>query len=79
MDEDKASKTLELAISMMNSRDVDSVLRMIVDNVTDNFGYEACDAFILDEERDNFVIAGVHHSGPRQRREDRRAHVPAQG
>ena len=56
MDEDKAAKTLELAVSMMNSRDVNSVLRMIVDNVTDNFGYEACDAFILDEERDNFVL-----------------------
>jgi len=56
VDEDKAAKTLELAVSMMNSRDVNSVLRMIVDNVTDNFGYEACDAFILDEERDNFVL-----------------------
>ena len=56
MDEDKAAKTLELAVSMMNSRDVNAVLRMIVDNVTDNFGYEACDAFILDEERDNFVL-----------------------
>lgn len=56
MDEEKAQKTVEIAASIMMARDIDTILRMIVDAITDHFGFEACDAFILDEERDNFVL-----------------------
>lgn len=50
------AKTLELATAIMEMRDVDSILRVVVDHVTDDFGFEACDAFLLDEERDNYVL-----------------------
>lgn len=49
-------RTLELATAIMSMRDVDVLLKRIVDDITDNFGFEACDAFLLDEERDNFVL-----------------------
>jgi len=56
VDEEKFDKTLELTASIMSTRDVDSLLRKIVDTVCDNFGFEACDAFILDEDKGNFVL-----------------------
>lgn len=56
MDEQKARKTVEVAASIMVAQDIDTILKMIVDAITDNFGFEACDAFILDEEHDNFVL-----------------------
>ncbi len=54
--QDMLGRTLELAAAIMSKRDVDSILRTIVDDVTDSFGFEACDAFLLDEEHDNFVL-----------------------
>ena len=56
VDEEKTHRTVEIAASIMTARDIDTILRMIVDAITDNFGFEACDAFILDEEHDNFVL-----------------------
>lgn len=56
MQADLLDKTLELATAIMNTRDVDTILRLIVDDITDEFGFEACDAFMLDEEHDNFVL-----------------------
>lgn len=54
--EGRRDKTLEIIANILGSRDVDAILRMIVDSVTDDFGFEACDAFLLDETRDNFVL-----------------------
>ena len=56
MDEENFDKTLELTASIMSTRDVDTLLRKIVDTICDNFGFEACDAFILDDEKGNFVL-----------------------
>jgi len=56
VDAEKLDKTLELTASIMSTRDVDTLLRKIVDTVCDSFGFEACDAFILDDERGNFVL-----------------------
>lgn len=56
MQADLLGKTLELATAIMNTRDIDTILRLIVDDITDEFGFEACDAFMLDEEHDNFVL-----------------------
>ncbi len=57
VDEDRARRTVEIAASIMAARDIDTILNMIVDSITDNYGFEACDAFILDEEHDNFVLS----------------------
>ena len=56
MEDATLAKTLEVSASILNTRDVDVLLKKIVDSVTDEFGFEACDAFILDEERDNFSL-----------------------
>lgn len=56
VNEEQLNKTLELAASLMRSQDVDKILKNIVDVITDDFGFEACDAFLLDEERNNFVL-----------------------
>jgi len=54
--EGRLDKTLEITTNILGSQDVDAILKMIVDSVTDDFGFEACDAFLLDETRDNFVL-----------------------
>ncbi|MBU1914439.1 MAG: GAF domain-containing sensor histidine kinase [Thermoplasmatota archaeon] len=54
--ERRRDKTLEITTHILGSQDVDAILKMIVDSVTDDFGFEACDAFLLDETRDNFVL-----------------------
>ena len=54
--EDMLGKTLELATAIMNIRDVDTILKLIIDDITDEFGFEACDAFLYNEEHDNFVL-----------------------
>ena len=56
VNEEQLNKTLELAASLMRSQDVDKILKNIVDVITDDFGFEACDAFLMDEERNNFVL-----------------------
>lgn len=49
-------KTLELASAIMKTQDIDAIIRTIVDDVTDEYGFEACDVFLLDEGADNFVL-----------------------
>ena len=41
---------------MMSTRDIDELLRMIIDIVTDDFGFEGCDAFLLDRDRNTYVL-----------------------
>jgi len=54
--EDRLEKTLAISASILSSMDIDTIIRKVVDSVTDEFGFEACDVFILDEERDNFAV-----------------------
>ncbi len=49
-------KTLNLASAIMNTREVDAILKTIIDDITDEFGFEACDVFLLDEDADNYVL-----------------------
>lgn len=65
MEEEKLDRTLEITTSILNTRDLDALLQKVVDAVTDDYGFEACDAFLLDEERDNFVLkASKGYPGP---------------
>ena len=59
VEEHTLEKTLELSTSILSSMDLDTIIRKVVDSVTDEFGFEACDVFILDEEHDNFVLRGT--------------------
>jgi signal transduction histidine kinase len=54
--EGRLDKTIEITAQILGSQDVDAILKMIVDSATDEFGFEACDAFLLDETRDNFIL-----------------------
>jgi signal transduction histidine kinase len=56
VEEDRLQKTLEISASILSSMDIDTIIRKVVDSVTDEFEFEACDVFILDEEHDNFVV-----------------------
>ena len=59
MENETLEKTLELSTSILSSMDIDTIIRKLIDNVTDEFGFEACDVMILDEEHDNFVVRGT--------------------
>jgi signal transduction histidine kinase len=54
--EEKLDKTLELTTSILSMRDLDTLLRKIADGITDDFGFEQCDLFLLSEEKDAFVL-----------------------
>jgi len=56
VNEEQLNKTLELATSLMRDQDVDRILNSIVEMITDDFGFEACDAFILDEEKGHYAL-----------------------
>lgn len=56
VNEEQLNRSLELATALMRYQDVDRILDSIVKIVTEDFGFEACDAFILDEEKDNFIL-----------------------
>ncbi|HJX04906.1 MAG TPA: ATP-binding protein [Thermoplasmata archaeon] len=56
MREEKLDKTLELTTSILAMRDLSALMNKIVDAVTDDFGFEACDLFLLNEQKDTFVL-----------------------
>ena len=49
-------KALEITTAMLSTRDLDELLKKIVDAVVDSYGFQACDAFLYDRERDEFVL-----------------------
>ncbi len=53
---DRLDKALEFTASMMSTRDIGGLLSKIVDIVTDDFGFEGCDAFLLDRESGMYVL-----------------------
>lgn len=56
VNEEQLNKTLELATSLMRDQDVDRILDSIVGMITDDFGFEACDAFLFEEETNSYVL-----------------------
>ena len=54
--EAKLDKTLELTTSILAMRDLDTLLKKIADAITDDFGFEQCDVFILNEGADAFSL-----------------------
>lgn len=56
MYEDKLDKTLELTTSIMTMRDLDALLKKIAESITEDFGFEQCDLFLLNDEKDAFAL-----------------------
>jgi len=54
--EEKLDKTLELTTSILAMRDLDTLLKKIADAITDDFGFEQCDVFLLNEGADAFSL-----------------------
>jgi signal transduction histidine kinase len=54
--EDRLDKTLELTTSILSMRDLGTLLKKIADGITDDFGFEQCDLFLLNEEKDGYVL-----------------------
>ena len=56
---DRLDKALEFTTSMMSTRDIDELLGKIIDIITDDFGFDGCDAFLLDRDRKKvYVLRG---------------------
>lgn len=56
MEVDRLDKALEFTTSMMSTRDIDDLLMMITDIMTKDFGFEVCDAFLLDKDKGEFAL-----------------------
>ena len=54
--EEKLDKTLELTTSILAMRDLDTLLKKIADAITDDFGFEQCDVFLLNDGADSFSL-----------------------
>ncbi len=53
---DRLDKALEFTTSMMSTRDLGELIGKIIDIVTEDFGFEGCDAFLLDRDKKVFTL-----------------------
>ncbi|UCE45858.1 MAG: GAF domain-containing sensor histidine kinase [Methanobacteriota archaeon] len=49
-------KALSVTTAMMSTRDINQLFDLIVESVTGSFGFEGCDAYILDAGTDEFML-----------------------
>lgn len=54
--EQKLDKTLELTTSILAMRDLEGLLKKIADAIIDDFGFEQCDVFLLNETKDAYRL-----------------------
>jgi signal transduction histidine kinase len=54
--EGKLDRTLELTTSILSMRDLDTLLVKITDGITDDFGFEQSDLFLLNDEKNAYVL-----------------------
>jgi len=54
--EQRLDKTLELTTSILGMRDLRALLDKIAQTVTEDFGFELCDVFLLNETRDAYQL-----------------------
>jgi signal transduction histidine kinase len=52
----KLEKALDITTTMMSTRDIEGLIKKIVDIIIEDFGYQGCDAFLLDKERDIYIL-----------------------
>jgi len=55
---ERLDKALEFTTSMMSTRDINELLGKIINIITDDFGFEGCDIFLLDRGKNAFVLRG---------------------
>ena len=59
MQDDPLEKALSVTTEMMTTRDIDHLFAQIVDIITSSFGFEGCDAFLLDKKTNEFRLMGT--------------------
>jgi hypothetical protein len=57
--DDPLEKALSVTTEMMTTRDIGRLFSQIVDIITSSFGFEGCDAFILDSATNEFRLIGT--------------------
>lgn len=57
--DDPLEKALSVTTEMMTTRDINHLFAQIIDIITSSFGFEGCDAFILDKQTDEFRLLGT--------------------
>ena len=56
MQDDPLEKALSVTTEMMTTRDIDHLFAQIVNIITSSFGFEGCDAFLLDKKTNEFRL-----------------------
>ncbi len=56
MQDDPLETALSVTTEMMTTRDIGHLFAQIVDSITSSFGFEGCDAFLLDKKTDEFCL-----------------------
>jgi signal transduction histidine kinase len=49
-------RALEITTAMLSTRDLDELLKKIVDAIMESYSFQACDAFLYDSDKDGFVL-----------------------
>ena len=56
VEDNPLEKALSVTTAMMSTREIDKLFRLIVDSITSSFGFEGCDAYVLDNSTDEFRL-----------------------
>ena len=56
VEDNPLEKALSVTAAMMSTREIDKLFKIIVDSITSSFGFEGCDAYILDSSSDEFRL-----------------------
>jgi signal transduction histidine kinase len=56
VEDNPLEKALSITTAMMSTRDINQLFALIVDSITSSFGFEGCDAYILDKKTNEFKL-----------------------
>ena len=56
VEDNSLEKALSVTTAMMSTRDINQLFALIVDSITSSFGFEGCDAYILDKKANEFRL-----------------------
>jgi signal transduction histidine kinase len=59
VEDNPLEKALSVTTAMMSTRDINQLFALIVDSITSGFGFEGCDAYILDNKTNEFRLTNT--------------------
>ncbi|MDH3365765.1 MAG: GAF domain-containing sensor histidine kinase [Thermoplasmata archaeon] len=63
VEDNSLEKALSVTTAMMSTRDINQLFALIVDSITSSFGFEGCDAYILDKSTNEFKLINTRGYG----------------